>query len=184
MPSIRRSPYADESIWQPSPDDAEDLMQTAQWWIIVCDAARARVFEGPALGERMTEVLDWIEPAGRMSGRELSNDRPGRGMDRARGGRHAMEPPLDVHDKAEEGFAQTLAERLAQAHADGRFEQLALIAPPGMLGRLRPALNRTCPGCCPFDWARDLSNHSAQEIADHLKIEQIHRKAARSPDRS
>jgi len=154
-------------------------MQGAQWWIVVCDAARARVFESDAPGERMTEVLDWIEPTGRMSGRELSDDRPGRGMDRARGGRHAMEPPLDVHGKAEEAFAQTIAERVAQAHADGRFRQLALIAPPGMLGRLRPAIDRRCPGCCSLDWARDLAHHSAQEIADHLRAEHTRHTAHR-----
>jgi len=102
------------------------------WWMMVCDAARARVFKAPELGARMSEVDDWIEPAGRVSGCELETDRPGRGMDRARGGRHAMDPPTDPHDKVEAMFARTVAERLSAAHQAGRFSQLALIAPPAM----------------------------------------------------
>lgn len=141
------------------------------WWIVVCNAARARVFETSAPGARMKEVEDWIDPAGRMRGRDLDSDRPGRGMDRARGGRHAMDPPTEVHDKAEASFARTVADRLAEAHQAGRFNRLCLIAAPHMLGTLRGALDSACAECCTFDWARDLSGHSPQDIASHLEQE-------------
>jgi protein required for attachment to host cells len=141
------------------------------WWIVVCDAARARVFGAPELGARMIEISDLIEPAGRMSGRELGSDRPGRGMDRASGGRHAMEPPLDPHTKAEQEFAHAIAETLDQAQRSGRFEQWALIAPASLLGHLRPRLRPACRAQCAFEWVRDLTGFSSQQIADHVRDE-------------
>lgn len=148
------------------------------WWVVVCDAARARVFETPKPGERMKEIGDWIEPAGRMSGRELDSDRPGRVMDRARGGRHAMEPPIDPHDKAEQRFAETLADRLEEAHRAGLFQKLALIASPAMLGRLRPAIDGDWARSLMFDWARDLTQMTTQEIAAHLAREWAERRGS------
>lgn len=153
------------------------------WWVVVCDAARARVFETSEPGARMSEVGDWIEPAGRMSGRELESDRPGRGMDRARGGRHAMDPPTDPHDKAEAKFAQTIADHLTEAHQAGRFSQLALIASPAMLGRLRSAISRDCAQCCSFDWDRDLTAHTPRDIEAHLMRERAARHGHPTPDR-
>jgi protein required for attachment to host cells len=158
-------------------------MMQKSWWVVVCDAARARVFETTELGARMSEIGDWIEPAGRMSGRELENDRPGRGMDRARGGRHAMDPPTDPHDKVEANFAHTIAEHLTQAHQAGRFGQLALIAAPSMLGRLRSAISKDCAQCCSFDWDRDLTTHTPRDIEAHLMREQAARRERATRER-
>ena len=141
------------------------------WWVLVCDASRARVFATSTPGARMHEIESWVNPPGRMSGRELDDDRPGRGMDRARGGRHAMEPPIAPHDKAEAAFADLLAHRLTRAMREKHFSRLALIAPATMLGRLRDALDRDCSRAAVLQWSRDLSSLSAQEIAMHLARE-------------
>ncbi len=150
----------------------------AIWWVVVCDAARARVFETSEPGARMSEIDDWIEPAGRMSGRELDSDRPGRAMDRARGGRHAMDPPTDPHDKVEARFADRIVERLEVAHRAGRFEKLALIAPPAMLGRLRPAISGAFARSPELDWDRDLTHLSSREIEEHLAHERDARRGS------
>lgn len=142
-----------------------------KWWVLVCDASRARVFSTSTPGARMLEIESWANPPGRMSDRELGDDRPGRGMDRARGGRHAMEPPVDAHDKAETAFAELLAHRLARALREKHFDRLALIAPATMLGRLRHALDRDCSRAAVLQSPRDLSTLSAQEIAMHLAHE-------------
>ncbi len=147
------------------------MVMADHWWVLVCDASRARVFATSTPGARMDELESWVNPPGRMSDRELGDDRPGRGMDRARGSRHAMDPPVDPHEKAQTAFAHLLAHRLARAWQEKHFNRLALIAPAAMLGRLRAALDRHCTEAAVLQWARDLSGLSAMEIAMHLARE-------------
>jgi protein required for attachment to host cells len=92
-----------------------------------------------------------------------------------------MDPPTDPHDKAEARFADRIAGRLEAAHREGRFRKLALIAPPAMLGRLRPAIDGACGRSLELEWDRDLTHLSSQEIAERLAREREARRGSAAP---
>ena len=111
-------------------------------WIVVANAARARVCERHSDG-RLVEVADLVHPESRQSGRDLAADRPGRVamdmVDRTQG-RTAYEPPTDPRSKEHERFAREVAAFLEPEVGAGRCRALWLLASPPFLGVLRAHL--------------------------------------------
>lgn len=112
-------------------------------WIVVADAARARILatEGRP-GKTLEELEVLVHGESRQHDQDLTTDRPGRGWANASGdGRHAMSPPTDpaVHER--DRFAQALAERLRTGRNAGHYDHLVIVAAPAFLGALREQLD-------------------------------------------
>lgn len=97
-------------------------------WIVVADGARARVFLNEGVGKGVRELSDRAFVSPRLRNRDIQADRPGRTFDRAGHGRHAMEPPTDPQDVAEQTFLREVVAWLADQHHRGAFHRLVVIA--------------------------------------------------------
>lgn len=109
-------------------------------WILVADSSRARILTTRTRVQPPTDVETLEHPEGRLKAQELISDRPGRSFDSSGDGRHGMEPP-DVHHHHQEVFAKQIAEHLEKGRHQGKFVELALVAPPEFLGVLRQKMN-------------------------------------------
>lgn len=132
-------------------------------WVVVADEARARFLAGDALLDDLIEIKDLIHPEGRMAGRDLKSDRPGR-FTTGVGSRTAAEPHTDAETIEATRFAAEVAEVLRVAHNDGEYERLILVAPSRFLGRLRAALDPNVARAVVGEIAKDLSKAALKNL--------------------
>ncbi|MFP4648391.1 MAG: host attachment protein [Halorhodospira sp.] len=140
----------------------------AKTWVVVADAARARVFESDRRsGEPMHERETWVNPELRLPAHERVTDRQGRMA--AGEGRHAMEPSTDLKEVEAERFARELVRWLEQAWQQGRFEHLVLAAAPHFLGQIRHYLDNSLRGAVSYEIDKDLCHmERPEQIRKHL----------------
>lgn len=137
-------------------------------WILVADAARARIFEVDPEGVLVrTPVEDLTH--GTKASRDIASDRPGRTFDRAAQGRHAKEPPTDPHRHEKRRFAHELAAYLEEQRTKEAFGQLFIVAPPQMLGDLRDEFSDGVKNRIAAETAKDLSMLAPHEIETRLE---------------
>ncbi len=112
-------------------------------WIVVADAAVARILVRPSLGADLQEVEQLADPAAHASNAALRRDAYGRraGNDPRMGGNATASAGLDEEHRESLGFARRLAERLDETLRQGRFDELRIAADPRFLGHLRKALS-------------------------------------------
>lgn len=132
-------------------------------YIVVADAARARIFTRDALN--LTEHASLVHAAGRLHEGDLITDRRG----------------ADVHESTstssrssgEEGaasqhenelFAKEVAQRLYAARVDNRMEKLILVAPPKFLGLLKEKLDHPTQKLVIHTLSKDLSKAPTDDI--------------------
>ena len=145
-------------------------MQTdSQWWVVVCDGARARIFSAQAMPAPLQEVEDLIDASGRLAYREIDDDRAGRAFDSFGGGRHAMAEPTEPHDKRRAQFARRIADRVEAGRRSHDFAHLAIGAPPYQLGDLRTVLAPASRALCGLELARELTALGSRDIEQHLR---------------
>ena len=138
-------------------------------WILVCDGARGRIFTQPRPLEPLSVVSAAEHPESRGHTRDLGSDKPGRSHDSSHSGaRHSMAPRVDWHNFEKTLFAQEMAAILEKAAEAKAFDQLILVAPPRVLGDLRPALGRHAAALLAGDLDKDLTHLDGPEIAGHL----------------
>lgn len=110
-----------------------------QQYIVVADAARARIVRTDEAFEEVAEVADLTHPTGRAKAGEIVTDMNTTST-RPQGPRNQTEP-VDLHHVESERFARQIAARLQKDRAAGAFDVLILVAPPKFLGVLREALD-------------------------------------------
>jgi protein required for attachment to host cells len=137
-------------------------------WIVVADAARARIFSSGQNTSSMKEIETLNNPEGRMHEQELTSDLPGRTFDSAGEGRHAMGKAVDPKKHATIDFAKSIASHLDNARSQNKFSTLVFIAAPAMLGHLREALNAETKKLVIEEIDKDLTQHSEEDIRSHL----------------
>jgi len=112
-------------------------------WILVCDAARGRLFEtrGNDPSWKLLEVFGHAESRSKTS--ELVSDRLGQSSQSSAGPsvHHNALAPSSSPKEVEKGhFVHTLATMLDQALRSRRFDRWVLVAPPHCLGMLKKEL--------------------------------------------
>lgn len=137
-------------------------------WILVSDAARARLFATEGRRSPWVCVDALVHPASRAKGADLVADRPGRVHQRAGSGRSAMEPHTDPKQVEAAHFAADLAARLAAAHHEGAYRDVVLVAPPAFLGLLRGELDEQVAKTVRATVAKDLTQFADHELPEHL----------------
>jgi len=109
-------------------------------WVVVASNTRCRIFTQHKHNAPLEEIEDLVHPEGRLHGRDLATDRPGRSFDSEGSGRHAMGQPVDPVEQENIRFAKTVAEKIDAARKQEKFERLVIVADPGFLGHLRQSL--------------------------------------------
>ena len=136
-------------------------------WVAVADGGKAMLLANEGTdAEPLLTVLTKDE-LDNPAAREQGTDRPGRRPDTGVGQRSAMET-TDWHELGEERFVHAFADRLNRAAERGRFERLVLVAPPKVLGQLRPALSAKVAACLAAEIGSDLTGQPVDEIEKHL----------------
>jgi protein required for attachment to host cells len=136
-------------------------------WVAVADGGKALVLENDGTDEApVLRVLAKSELENPPT-REQGTDRAGRRPDPGAGQRSAMET-TDWHQFEESRFIAEFAERLNRAAGRGRFERLVLVAPPKVLGELRPELSAATAAATVAEIGSDLTGHPVYRIEEHL----------------
>jgi protein required for attachment to host cells len=110
-------------------------------WVLVCDAAKARVFE-IRHGDPTWHAVDLLlHEASRSKASELVSGPAGSRSSEGGSVHHdALAPASSPKDVEKEGFAHTLATMLDQSMRSARFSRWVLVAPPHFLGLMRSEL--------------------------------------------
>ena len=114
------------------------------------------------------QALDRVNPPTREQG----TDKPGRKHGTDGHARSAVEQ-TDWHQQEEQRFAAEIADMLYKLGHAGNFEELVVVAPPKMLGDLRAKFHRVVSDAVIAELPRDLTQYSAPEISDMLKVDTI-----------
>lgn len=111
-------------------------------WLVVANAARARVLEEGARPGAYVHVADLVHPGSRQKGMGLGTDRPGHVEGMGHGlGSAAYQPRLDPRHHEHDRFAREVAALLSAGIADGRCAGLVLCASAPFLGLLKAHLS-------------------------------------------
>jgi protein required for attachment to host cells len=138
----------------------------APTWVLVADGAKARLLALDKTAHAVAEIEDFTNPDAR--GREPARDRPPRTHDRFGESRHAIEAHTTEREKTTRAFARELTDVLQRGHADHRYEDLILVAPPHFLGTLNAELDATVRDCVSLALPKDLTSADAKVILEHL----------------
>ncbi len=129
-------------------------------WVMVADGARARLFALDTGVHSVTEIGDFINPAGR--GPEQAQGRPPP-MSHGRARHVARE-----EDEAATPFARELNAILQRGRAAHHFQDLILVAPPPFLEALDAVLDRDVRACVSFSLPRGMTSADPQSIFANL----------------
>jgi len=143
-------------------------MKPIRTWVLIADAARARVFETRGIGSGLPTVQDLALHAELAPSHEIGADRPGRSFDSVGAGRHAMESTSDPHREQKRQFARRVAEAIEARRAAKSFDRLVVVAPAVTMGDLRAALSDKVKAAVAAEVVADLTNTPASELPAHL----------------
>jgi protein required for attachment to host cells len=142
-------------------------MKKHKVWYAIADGGRARFVERDENGAFRT-VVSFVSTELHDRASDLGRDRPGRVMESATPGRSAVEPRSDPKELAKEAFVTLVAEELAAEHERGAFDQLMLVAPPGVLTELKDKLAKPIADLVVKDLQKDLTKVPDHDLTEHL----------------
>lgn len=139
-------------------------------WVLVADAARARIFATDRWLHRFEELTSYIHIPSRLRETDVYTDGRGRQAvagDYSRVG--AAPARTDLHSREAESFAREVGLNLERAAHDGSFDALVVVAPPGFLGALRHAMSGEVTTRVTHTIAKDYSRYAAHELHPILR---------------
>ncbi len=122
--------------------------------VVIADGERAILFRNKGVGDDID-----LQDAKRVTPDNLLDDGPS--------GSRPEEQTQQQTDEAT--FAKQLTQRLNAMCLKGEFETLILAADPQTLGQMRGIMHKTVEAALLISLAKDLTHHSAQEIAAAIK---------------
>jgi protein required for attachment to host cells len=143
-------------------------MKKAKVWYVIADGGRARFVERDERGAFRT-VSSFVSTELHAKASDLGRDRPARVMESATPGRSAIEPRRDLKDAAKQDFVKSVAEQIDVEHGRGQFDNLVLVAPPGVLTELKNHLSKAMTERVVNDVQKDLTNVPDHDLTGHLE---------------
>lgn len=128
-------------------------------WLVVANAARARVLEETGEPGAYLHRADLVHPQSRQKGVELGSQGPAG---------TAYPPRTDVRDREHDRFAQEVAAALNEAVAHGQCAGLVLVASNPFLGHLKAHLSARTHAALLRTVPSDYTSLSDTEIARRL----------------
>lgn len=128
-------------------------------YIVVADAARARIFTRDAL--TLIEQENLVHAEGRLHEGDLVTDSPVAEATSS-AARASDEGTASQHEK--EMFAKQVVKRLYTARTENSLEKLILVAPPKFLGLLRDKLDAPTQKLLIHTLPKDLSKATLEDI--------------------
>lgn len=132
-------------------------------YIVVADAARARIFTRDAL--TLAEQESLVHAEGRLHEGDLITDRPGADVHESSSTSARSSGDEETASKHEnELFAKQVVQRLYTARVGHHMEKLILVAPPKFLGLLREKMDAPTQKLIIHTLAKDHSKSSVDTI--------------------
>jgi protein required for attachment to host cells len=139
---------------------------TAQEWVLVANAARARCFARDDENNAMRELAGFVHPESRMKGEALMHDRGGlahKGVASTQ-----FQPHPDPHDREHAVFARELAQYLEDGALAHRYPRVSLFASTPFLGDLRAHLGAATQKLLRASVALDLTAYEGAELEQRV----------------
>jgi len=137
-------------------------------WIVLADAATARIYQPQADGRDWTPIAELNHPESRAKESELGRDKPGR-VKQSGGSRAAMERPTPRKEVEIEKFARQIVKTLDDALLRKAYDHLVLAAPPELVGVLRKLLPRRVEDRIAATVEKDYVHLDPPEARDRLE---------------
>ena len=142
-------------------------MKKAKVWYVIADGGRARFVERDERGAFRT-VSSFVSTELHAKSSDLGRDRPARVMESATPGRSAVEPRRDLKELAKQDFVKLVADEIDAGHGRGQFDNLVLVAPPGVLTELKSNLSKPIAELVVGDLQKDLTKVPDHDLTGHL----------------
>lgn len=139
----------------------------AKQWILVADAASARLFSRENAGS-LSRVEALYHDDSRKHEGDLRTGGKGEVEDSAAHGRHQADPQTRTSEKHEDIFAKQIVARLKSGLNNDDFDELVLVAAPQFLGRLRDRLDSPLSQRLVATLDKDWTNQNDADIEKHL----------------
>jgi protein required for attachment to host cells len=134
-------------------------------YIVVADAARARIFTRDAL--TLVEQESLVHAEGRLHEGDLITDRRGGDVHESTSTARSSAGEEGVASQHEsELFAKQIAQRLYSARTDNQISKLILVAPPKFLGLLKEKLDAPTQKLIIHTLSKDLTKASLSDIQE------------------
>jgi protein required for attachment to host cells len=131
-------------------------------WVVVANAARARIFERDDENQALREIEDRVHAPSRQKASELETDRPGKAH---KGEASTAFPPhTDPRQREHQRFAHELAQVLEEAALAQRVPGLVLLASNPFLGELKGELGETTRRLLKHSAPVDLTTYQHAEL--------------------
>jgi protein required for attachment to host cells len=140
-------------------------------WILVADAAQARLLRRERDADPLIPVTTWTHAAAHDRPSATGADRPGHGASDHHVGGIRFEPRIDPKRKEHMRFAHEVAEHLEHAARLHEYARLSLYAPAEFLGELRAALGRAAHERLRVAVALDLTAYGLTELEERIARE-------------
>ena len=142
-------------------------------WVLIADGEKALVLENQTDHENPYLTVLTKEEQENPPDREQSANRRGRMADGGPGqgnmGQRSAYEDTDWHELAKERFADDLADMLYKKAHKGAFEEIVLVASPGVLGELRQKMHQEVSNKVIAEVPKTLTNHGLDEIESVVK---------------
>ena len=137
-------------------------------WVMVADAARARIFSKDSAKSPLNALDQLVSPEAKLPERDRKTDRPGRVYDIQGEGRHAVGTHTSPKEQDALRFAGEVVDYLEDGRVARQFDHLILVAEPHFLGLLRKVIKPPLEKTITLEVNKDLSKASEMEIRTHL----------------
>ena len=138
-------------------------------WVLVSNAAEARLFLNEGCGKGLQLVHNWAHPDSRKHEGDLVTDSAGRTQQSdALGRRSAIQWKTGPKETEMQHFAAELVERLEAGRMAGAYQHLILVAPPHFLGLLRESLDASTSAMVRATLDKDYSQDVVSKLVKHL----------------
>ena len=146
-------------------------------WIVAANASRARIFSQANASAPLEEVNDMVNASARLRMLETTaSDKRGpasatRSIHNVGGAtpNKLYEPPQTPDKHEAELFARDIVGYLQQAHREGRFRQLSLVASPQFLGMLRSLLDKELEFAVTMEINKDYTHSDGEQLRAQIQ---------------
>lgn len=145
-------------------------------WVVVADAAIARILEKPNTGGDLTPVEELTDPAIHAKDSEFRHGPYGRrgsgnngnGASGATRGQAMVSAGDSEHHQHAQAFAARVAQRLEECRQQRRYDALHVVAAPRQLGYLRNAIGPNLAAVVVNTLDMDLVHESNEKLTQRL----------------
>ena len=167
--AIRRPPGTAPGTPPPLGPSTAEIRDTTSW-LVVADEGVARIFEKPRTGGDLEEVTQLFDEEAHARRQDLRRDARGRraGGDQRMGGNVTSSAGDDELHREGALFAARVAQWLAQALQQKRFDDLRIVAAPRFLGQLRKALDKHVASVVVAEVGKDFTHANGRELTERF----------------